>query len=408
MTTDLVRTAKVRIGLHSSTTDFTDTPASLKFHNLKQAVTFDPDYNYEDRSDYQTCANEPLSRLKLNQNVEGFPDMTFELRGLDTAAADGVSTSTADFPLAEIFESCFSSFIEGAGDTGAASPASGTSLDVDGSASGSLKGTGLLIETLSGQKLFREIGNATGATYIIDRALLDADGVAETAAANADIWGGRAYNANNQVPNRKHLYIDTENLTYRRTVNGALGTLVFKFPNNNLGEVTLSGIKATGWAAPAVASPTCSTASAGDYIPAYGSRCCIDSSLYRAYDVEIELNAEFVANQSQSSNSGVLGYVVVRTKPKIKFKIPMGTATGLNEATDTFFLAAKENVTYDLSFQFGEEAGACIGVRAPAASLMTKRVEADGMYAMECEAECNVATESNQCFGTHPLRIHVL
>ena len=407
MTTDLVRTAKIQIGLHASTTDFTTTPSTLKFHNLKQAVTFDPDYNYEDRSDYQSCANEPLSMLKLNENVEGFPDMTFELKGLDTEVADAVSASTADFPLAEIFESCFSSFINGTGETGAAVPTSGTTLTVTGSSSPSIRGAGLLITTLSEQRLFREIGFATGSIYGLDRALLDADGVAETAAADAEIWGSRVYNANNQVPNRKHLFFDTENLTFRRTVNGALGTLVIKFPNNNLAEVTLSGVKATGWSAPAVASPTCTTASAGDYIPAYGSRCCIDSSLYRAYDVEVELNAEFVANQSQSSNSGVLGYVVVRTKPKIKFKIPMGTATGLNEATDTFLLSAKENITYDLSFQFGDTFGACVGVRAPAARIMGKRVEADGMYAMECEADCTVATESNQCFGTHPLRVHI-
>ena len=408
MTTDLVRTTKVQIGLHPSTTDFTSVPATMKFHNLKQAITFDPDYNYEDRSDYQSCANEPQSRLQLAKNVESFPDMLFELRGLDTAVIDGVNASTADFPLAEIFESCFSGILNGGGDTGSATPGTGTTLAMDGATSSGFRGTGLLIETLSGQRLFREIGHATGSSYIIDRALLDADGVAETAAPNAQCWGSRAYNANNQTPNRKHLYIDTENLTYRRTANGVLGTLTLRFPNNGLGEALFSGAGMTGWDAPAVASPSCTTASGGDYIPSYGARCCIDSSLYRAYDVEIELGAEFVPNPTQSTDSGVLGYVVVRTKPMIKFKIPMGTATGVNEATDAFYLGTKENVTYDLSFQFGDEATKCIGVRAPAAALQTKRVEADGMYAMEVEAACTVATESNNCYGTHPLRVHIL
>ena len=401
------RTRRLRYGIHPTTKDTTTLPAAYKFLDLKSSVLWDPEYNYQDRSDYPNCSNEPLDSVRLSKKTEGLGDITIEMTGLDTAAGVGISTSTADFPLAEVFESCFAEFQNGTGYTGAATPLTGAQMEVT-SASTANQGSAVLVQALDGTINMVELGVKNANQHIIDRPITDSLGAATTAAADSEMFGSRTYMASSQVADRKHLYFDADNTEWRREIFGALADLGFKFNSGGLADVTLKGIKYTDWLASTANGVDCSDASAGLKIPIFGLRFMIDNTLYNAYDLEIGLGMEFEASKSDGAANGVSFYTVTRSKPWLKVKLRTGTGTNPHEVIDTTLETLRTDGTYDVSILFGTQATAAIGFRFPAMDFSNaKRIDDGGLEAIQLEGMATKVTASNSTIGTSPMRMHI-
>lgn len=401
------RTRRLRYGIHPTAKDTSTLPTSYKFLDLKSSVLWDPEYNYQDRSDYPNCSNEPLDSVKLSKKLEGLGDITVEMTGLDTAASSGVSSSTADFPLAELYESCFASFKDGEGLTGSATPLTGAQMAFT-SAVTSNEGCAVLVPALDGTINLIELGVKVGNNHSTDRAITDAFGVASTAAADAVVHASRSYYADSQTPDRKHLYFDADNTEWRREIYGALLDLGFKFNSGGLADVTLKSIMFTDWLDSAANGVPCSEPSAGLKIPVYGMRSMIGNTLYNAYDIEIGLGMEKEAAKSDGAANGVSFYTVTRSKPWIKLKLRTGTGTNPHEALDDTVANFRADGTFDVSILFGTQPTAAIGFRFPAVDFANaKRIDDGGLEAIQLEGMATKVTTGNSIIGNSPMRMHI-
>lgn len=405
-------TTKIQVGLHTSATDFIDTSTNpAKFFHLTTPITPDPTYNREDRSNYQSCNGEPLPSDQVEKSPTFGQDLSIQLRGLSGGGtADGISASTLGLPLEDLFLSCFGTVTNGVGETtDGADAGTGTTLTLDASPSTAV-GTALLVTgTTSGKAQAREVRAPSGVNINMCRGLTTDQSAAEDPDESTLCPASRTYTAGNQVPDRIHWFLDTENAgAWRRLISGAMANMVLTFERSKKAMVTLNGIVQTDWNPPSPASPVCVDPTGGLTIPVYDSPMWIGSDLYMATGLTVDLGLTIAPRFSDGGPNGSWGFVVERCLPKLSFELRAGSNTAPYEVTDAQLEAFRGNTQYDCLWQFGRAAGAACAIRVPALDFTSARRTANGgQEVITCEATATDASVVANAEGDAPLRFHI-
>jgi hypothetical protein len=388
----------------ASATDHSSTPGSLKFLEPINQLHLDPRYLFDMREGTQrgNGGKQPRERtVKDSSFFEGTP--AFHQRGLSGAGAgDGVSTSTLNHDFATIYTHVFGASVDGVGDTFDATPGSGTTLTMNGTA-GQVDGQGVVIlGNTSGKLQLRQVTSSPTSTIVIDRALTTDAGAADTPTASSVAYGARTYSLSKVAPDRAGIYFRGEGENFRRDIFSASGNMIFDY-TGGLAVQTLDGWQCTNWTAPADENPTYALPDRGSIIVSGGDcQVHLGASLYRAYGITVNVGQSVVPRTNQGGVNGRSGHVFAMGRPTISMTLGAGTQTAPNEVTDAVLDTLRSNTSYDVLIQIGRTLGGIVGFRAPACRFVSaNRIAQDGLIAIQCELEvCDASAVANNPLGT--------
>lgn len=403
MATNQERLARLAIGLHSSAADWETFPSST--------VDIDPDQISKPEWTY---VNLPINPYRgdgegepgINGAKAASIPLDFVLRGVNSGAGDGVSTSAATKmdAIRLVLEALTGSAVsDDSGDTtDGVDAGTGTTVTMDGAA-GNTDGNAILVKgATSGLYQAREVVSTSGADVTVCRALTSGGG-ADTADEGEVAYASASWYLDADLGDHKHLGVDyEEDDGTRRQLYAGLGNGVFRLTggakllfNTNLvfsdWEDVASGLSA--YSAPTRGDPT----------PVIDAPFWMGSSEYLAYGHEIDLGLQLSPRTSDNAPNGFYGHRVFGFNATWKFKILRGGLT--REANEALLNTLQARATtQDLLLQVGRTPGACWAFRAPAADIMAKEIVDNGQTVIECTAELKRSGNHSNVPGA--LRIH--
>lgn len=404
----LNRAASLRYGVHSSTSDFTSTPGTLYFVRPRTEVLIEPGSIYEQiPRPYQTDDNEDLPALRGRQDTS-MPDLDLVVNGLSgSGAGNGTNTSSLSSVTAPIIGVLAGgTLVEGLGDTFGASPGSGTSFTMDGTASNTGGSGVLILGNTSGKYSARTVTSA-GGSLGVDRALTDDTGSADTPSPSSVCYGGRMYPVDNNAGNNPiHLYLDAETYGVDRYQYFGVypSSAMITAPSGGAVGLSIGGLRCTSWTSAAGASPSYSAPTTGNEIVVTDCPLHIGSTLYMAYDYEFDFGLQVDLRRSDGGTNGHFGSFVRKRSPSLKFKLRRGAFTAPAEYTRALMETAQgsypySTTTYDVMVQLGRLPTACMAIRIPAARLKFTPGDDNGQAIYNVEAISSKSSASSSAYA---------
>lgn len=377
----LRRLTHLQMGIHTSGSDWTATPGSLK-HVAPEGVEIVTDYEPIERP-LEAGDGENFSALQ-GAKIGQLNGLVVPFRGLSgSGAGDGVAASSLDTNIVdELLEAIFGRAPrDGTGDTtDGADAGTGTSCVLDGDPGAALGvGDALLVKgTTSGKYYPRFVVSESTATMTMCRALTTDVNGADTPDESAVVYAGRVFQLDAANGNHTHVYADAEDLIARRTLNGGLGSASIRATGGGYLALVLGTIDFTDWAAPATASPTYSAPTQGNHIKVFDCPLWIGSDLYMASNVALDIGLRLERRMSDGAPNGFWGHVADGFAPTLTFDLHYGSITAPKEADDTFLATLQGESTQDILVQWGRGATQCVAARMPDADVRARIVVEGG------------------------------
>ena len=323
---------------------------------------------------------------------------TTEVHGLYTTAGDATA-AVEGVTNAGLLAGFFGAAVDlGTGDT--ISSASGTEITVTGSALADNDFV-LLAGATSGANQVRQITSGGGTTTPdLDRALTEADGSAEDAATGV-VYNSAVYALNDANADLNTLFFEIEGQTERHRLRGGTVTgLTINIADG--GKLTYSWtVDGNDWDRTSLASPTYSAENDGSVVVGLNSPIWIGASIYMVRDLSISLTRRSARKTTQYGINGYHGHGTTGTDVSISGSLYLG-ASDL-EAAAGFRDTLNSAATADLLMQFGDQPGACIAARVPAADFTATHTVLDGLDGISFEAMATRTAED----GTSVFRLAI-
>jgi hypothetical protein len=384
--TALSRVRILRMGLHSSASDFSSTPGTLVFPEPMAGI-LDKTSQVKIERELTRGDGEPYSRTIGAKNLDALSDMTLRLKGLGAGgagAAEEADRLAEAQVIARILDAVLGAGANGTGATSADPAGTGTTLNLT-SGTAQVAGRGLLVKgATSGAYVAREIVSKSTDAMTLDRGLTTPAGAAENPAVDEVVYASATWYAQPKLADHTHLYFDIEGdqADSRRQLFGVMpGGVSFAFPNGGKAEVSLTGLRCTDWAAGAKASPTFAPPTEGNEITCISSPIWLGADQYDLINASLDLGLTVAPRETQTGPQGVAGYAVIDVRPRLTGSIRLGALAG--EAAQALLQAMQAGNTYDVGVQFGRNPGACVYMRWPAGNFDAELVDLGGQEAIQ-------------------------
>lgn len=350
------------------------------------------------------------------QNVE-FGNLDFDLEGLSGGGAgDGVDASTllsTMFPL--LAAVLGGSQASTGGVTDASDGGSGTTVNAAaGDGAGFAAGDAMLVKgTTSGSFQAREVVSVATDAITADRTLTDDAGAADTADEDEVLYGARTLYPVNNVSEPLHLWFASEHDNDAREVRGAMPTgMSLNVGAGDILRLILSGIRCTDWlTAIASGAGTYAAPTTGNPIVCAPLILHIGSTRYVAHDFGFDFGINIVQRKGPGPNN-VLGFARKGTRGALTCKVSQGVLTAPQELTQALRESIQGASTYsantvDVSLQIGDQPGATMYIRMPAArGMITADGEEDGLRVADLSFRSSKSANHANAPGGY--RVHFL
>lgn len=401
--TGQARVFNLKFGKHSSTSDLTSTPGTL----VQLEPVGDPGFKPVARMNLERGSMNAAAKFfapRVGPLELGSHNLELEVRGMsgNNGGAIASATTTEIGLLMDVLTG--TAAVDPSGSSTTASGGTTTGVTVV-SGTNIADGSGILFSNGTDMIAREVVSGGTTTSLVVDRT--------HGGTATGTVYRAAKWTIDPSIANHIHGYFAAEGEDYERLFFGCMGTGKLVASVNDYVKLVSTWMP-NNVTDSAEDNPTFTAPTAGNAIVAVASSFYIGSTAYTFRDLEVDFGGTVTPRQAHNGAQGVHGYGVFNKVPKITGKLYLGAISGLGEITDsggtmdatigqgTDLAAGAARASHDIGIQLGNVAGACMYLRAPAASFTKfEKTTIDGFDGYSFELSCYGPSSGS------PLRIHL-